>query len=116
LRAHTGLVKRRGGTPDSALLVTAARSSRGRIIDERQRKYLLTMSLRSLSFVVAVVLYLVHLKWVAAGVLGLSLLAPIFAVVAANNHIRPNEGSADFYANEADPNQTRIEPGRTIDL
>jgi hypothetical protein len=97
------------------VLVTGARSSRGRMIDERQRKYLVTMSIRSVAFVVAVVLYLVHLKWAAAGVLGLSLIAPVFAVVAANDHVRPNEGSADFYATGEEPDQPRIEPGSTID-
>jgi hypothetical protein len=97
------------------VLVTGARSSRRQLIDDRQRKYLVTMSVRSLSFVLAVVLYLLHLKWAAAGVLGLSLLAPIFAVVAANNHVRPNEGSADFYAGGSDA-QPQLEPDRTIDL
>ena len=46
----------------------------------------------------------------------LPTLAPIFAVVAANNHVRPNEGSADFYAADPDDTPRPIEPGRTIDL
>ena len=98
------------------MLVTGARTSRRNVIDQRQRKYVLTMSLRSLAFVVAVVLYLVHLKWAAAGVLGLSVLAPIFAVVAANDHVRPAEVNAEVYTAEGEPDQPRIDPTRTIDL
>lgn len=81
-----------------AVLVTAARSSRRRLIEDRQRRYLVTMSLRSLSFVAAIVVYGLGQPWAAAGILVISLVAPLVAVVAANNHARPDEGSAEFYA------------------
>lgn len=93
------------------MVVTGASSSRPRLIDDRQRKYLIAMSLRSLSFLVAVALYLIGLKWEAAGVLGISLLTPIIAVVAANSHAPPREGTAQFYATEPDPTQPRIDYG-----
>lgn len=97
------------------MLVTGARSSRQQAIDERQRRYIITMSLRSLAFVVAVAFYVLHLPWIALGVLGLSLLAPIFAVIAANDHVRPDEGSAEPFL--AGPDTVPgLRPGRTIDL
>lgn len=115
-------VKRRrssASTPE-AVVVSGARRSRHDDIAHRQRKYLLTMSVRTAAFVAAVALFVAGLRWVAAAVLALSLLAPIAGVIIANNHVRSPEGRPELYRPEDDDPNPAIESdpkqGQTIDL
>ena len=65
------------------LVTTAGRSPREEQ-RERERRYLVTMALRVVCFVLAIVLFGVGLRWVAAFAVAGSLILPWVAVVAAN--------------------------------
>lgn len=65
------------------LVTTAGKSPRDEQRD-RARRYLITMGVRTLMFVLAVVLYALHLKWEAGVTAAASLVLPWVAVVAAN--------------------------------
>jgi len=78
--------------------------SRQEDIRVRQRKYLQ-----------AVVLFLVGLRWVAIGLLAISLLAPMVGVIIANNHARSPEGHPEAYRPEHDEAVPAIDRGPTID-
>jgi hypothetical protein len=71
----------RGEQP--VLVTTAARSRRDEQ-RERERRYLITMAFRTLAFVLAIVLFGVHLYWAAGIAIGGSLVLPWVAVVMAN--------------------------------
>ena len=66
------------------MLVTTAAKSPRQEQRERERRYLITMGLRVLCFVAAIVLFGVGLQWVAAFAVAGSLVLPWVAVVAAN--------------------------------
>lgn len=74
----------------AAVVVTDAQPSRSAAVDRRRRRYLLTMGVRTVVFLLAVFLFRGWLRLVAAG---LSLVLPYVAVVAANagsrTHDRP---------------------------
>ena len=69
---------------EEPFLVTTAGKSPREEQRERTRRYLVTMGIRTLCFVLAVVLYAVHLHWAAAVTAAASLILPWVAVVAAN--------------------------------
>lgn len=69
---------------EEPFLVTTAGKSPREEQRERTRRYLVTMGIRTLCFVLAVVLYAVHLRWAAAITAAASLILPWVAVVAAN--------------------------------
>ena len=70
--------------PEEPFLVTTAGKSPRDEQRQRTRRYLLTMGLRTIIFIAAIVLYTLHLH-VAAVVTGAaSLILPWIAVVAAN--------------------------------
>jgi hypothetical protein len=83
--------------PDPVLVTTATKSPRQEL-RERERRYLVTMGLRVLCFILAIVLFGVGLRWVAAFAVAGSLVLPWVAVVAANaGPRRPVERPALFH-------------------
>jgi hypothetical protein len=71
-------------------VVTQARRSLTDDVAYRQRRYLLMMGIRTVCFVIAVVLFINHLGWLTAiPALG-AIFIPYFAVVFANGGREPN--------------------------
>ena len=78
-----------GRTP-SVHVVTQARRSLTDDINYRQRRYLLMMGIRTVCFVIAVVLFMNHFGWLTAiPALG-AIFIPYFAVVFANGGREPD--------------------------
>jgi hypothetical protein len=71
-------------------LVTQARRSKSADIAYRQRRYLLMMAIRAVCFVIAVVLFVNHLGWLAAIPAVGAIFIPYFAVVFANGGREPD--------------------------
>ena len=65
------------------LVTTAGRSPREEQRD-RERRYLITMAVRVVCFIMAIVLFGLGLRWIAAFAVAASLILPWVAVVAAN--------------------------------
>jgi hypothetical protein len=68
----------------SAHLVTEAHRSKSEDISHRERRYLITMAIRVVCFVVAVVLFTQGLGWLVAIPIVGAIAIPYFAVVFAN--------------------------------
>ena len=78
------------GRQPSVHVVTQARRSLTDDINYRQRRYLLMMGIRTVCFVIAVVLFMNHLSWLTAiPALG-AIFIPYFAVVFANGGREPD--------------------------
>ena len=75
---------------ESVHLVTQARPSLSDDISYRQRRYLLMMGIRSVCFVIAVILFINHLGWLTAIPAVGAIFSPYFAVVFANGGREPN--------------------------
>ena len=89
---------------DQPLLVTSAPQNPQDEIRIRQRRYLVTMGVRVVCFVLAIVLAAAHLVWAAGIAVGASLILPWVAVIAANaGPTRPDE-TALLY----DPNRREL--------
>jgi hypothetical protein len=101
-----------------AHLVTEAQPSKSADIAYRQRRYLIMMGIRAVCFVVAVVLYVNHVKWWLIGILVVgAIFIPYFAVIFANAGREPtsNRGFRPYEPNlpqrhagpagQADPRQ-----------
>jgi hypothetical protein len=71
-------------------MVTQARRSLSDDISFRQRRYLQMMTIRAVCFVIAVVMFVNHLGWLAAIPAFGAILIPYFAVVIANGGREPN--------------------------
>jgi Flp pilus assembly protein TadB len=69
---------------DEAVRITTAASSRAADIAARQKRYLLSMTLRSLCFVGAIVAALTHVAWLWPILIAGALILPYIAVVMAN--------------------------------
>lgn len=69
---------------DGPVLVTTAGKSPREELRDRQRRYLITMGIRVICFILAIVLFGVGLRWVAAFAVAASLILPWVAVIAAN--------------------------------
>jgi hypothetical protein len=78
---------------DEPILVTTAGKSPREEQRERTRRYLITMGVRVVCFVLAIVLVGLHLRWAAAVAVAASLILPWIAVVAAN--AGPTRGSVE---------------------
>jgi len=78
-----------GRTP-SVHVVTQARRSLSDDIAYRQRRYLLMMGIRTVCFVIAVVLFLNHFGWLTAIPAVGAIFIPYFAVVFANGGREPD--------------------------
>ena len=74
----------------SVHVVTQARRSLSDDIAYRQRRYLLMMGIRTLCFVIAVVLFLNHFGWLTAIPAVAAIFIPYFAVVFANGGREPD--------------------------
>ena len=72
------------GRQPSVHVVTQARRSLSDDIAYRQRRYLLMMGIRTVCFVIAVVLFMNHLGWLTAIPAFGAIFIPYFAVVFAN--------------------------------
>ena len=78
------------GRSPSVHVVTQAHRSLSDDIAYRQRRYLLMMGIRTVCFVIAVVLFMNHLGWLTAiPALG-AIFIPYFAVVFANGGREPD--------------------------
>lgn len=64
--------------------ITAAPVTLAEDVADRQRRYLLSMAVRTICFVGAVVCYTNGLHWVAWALIAASFLLPFIAVVIAN--------------------------------
>ncbi|MHB1594514.1 MAG: DUF3099 domain-containing protein [Streptosporangiaceae bacterium] len=89
---------------DQAHLVTEARQSRSAEINQRERRYLVMMGIRVLCFVIAILMFVNHLGWIAMIPAAGAIVLPYFAVVVAN--ARQVSSSGGFR-----PYQPRL-PGR----
>ncbi|WP_344734747.1 DUF3099 domain-containing protein [Nocardioides fonticola] len=69
---------------DDVVRITTVGTSRAQDIATRQRRYLLSMSLRSLCFVGAVIAGLAGIGWLWPILIAGALILPYFAVVLAN--------------------------------
>jgi Protein of unknown function (DUF3099) len=85
----------------SVHLVTRARRSRTDDIAYRQRRYLLMMGIRSVCFVIAVILFINHLGWLTAIPAVGAIFIPYFAVVFANGGREPDNtrGFMEYHPN-----------------
>ena len=82
-------------------MVTQARRSLSDDIAYRQRRYLLMMGIRSVCFVIAVVLFINHFGWLTAIPAVGAILIPYFAVVFANGGREPDNtrGFMEYHPN-----------------
>ena len=89
------------GRRESVHLVTQARRSHTDDIAYRQRRYLLMMGIRSVCFVIAVVLFINHFGWLTAIPAVGAIFIPYFAVVFANGGREPNNlrGFMEYHPN-----------------
>ena len=81
--------------------VTQAHRSLSDDIAYRQRRYLLMMGIRSVCFVIAVVLFVTHLGWLVAIPAVGAIFIPYFAVVFANGGREPDNtrGFMEYHPN-----------------
>ena len=86
-------------TRDPLLVTTAGKSAREER-RERERRYLVTMGLRVLCFIAAIVLFAAGLRWEGAIAAAGSLVLPWIAVVAANAGPRRTPGQPVLYRPE----------------
>ena len=89
------------GRRASVHVVTQAHRSLSDDIAYRQRRYLLMMGIRSVCFVIAVVLFINHFGWLTAIPAVGAILIPYFAVVFANGGREPNNtrGFMEYHPN-----------------
>src|ERR1700747_985806 len=78
------------GRQSSVHVVTQARRSLSDDIAYRQRRYLLMMGIRTVFFVIAVVVFLKHFGWLTAIPAIGAIFIPYFAVVFANGGREPD--------------------------
>ena len=69
---------------DEAVRITTAATNRNVDIAARQKRYLISMTLRSLCFVGAIVAALAHVAWLWPILIAGALILPYVAVVMAN--------------------------------
>lgn len=91
--------------PEPVRITTAARSH-GEDIAARQRRYLISMGIRTVCFVLAVV-FIGH--WYMWAFLAASFFLPTIAVVVANSHAAPDPGGPEYFV--PDPTVRAIERG-----
>jgi hypothetical protein len=77
---------------DEPIRITTAATSRADDIAVRQRRYLLSMSIRSACFVGAVVAFIAGLGWLWPVLIAGALVLPYVAVVLANNNTSKSDG------------------------
>ena len=77
---------------DEAIRITTASSSRDLDIAVRQKRYLFSMTLRSLCFVGAIIAALAHVGWLWPILIAGALILPYIAVVMANATSSKSDG------------------------
>lgn len=77
---------------DEPIRITTAASSRAADIAARQRRYLLSMSIRSACFIGAVVAGIAGIEWLWPWLIAGALILPYVAVVMANNSATKSDG------------------------
>ena len=77
---------------DEAVRITTAASSRNADIAARQKRYLFSMTLRSLCFVGAIIAALAGVSWLWPILIAGALVLPYIAVVMANAAMTKNDG------------------------
>ncbi len=77
---------------DGAIRITTAASDRNADIAARQKRYLISMSLRSLCFVGAIIAALAGVGWLWPILIAGALVLPYIAVVMANAAAPRNDG------------------------
>ena len=82
-------------------MVTQARRSLSDDVAYRQRRYLVMMSIRTVCFGIAVVLFVNHFGWLAAIPAVGAIVIPYFAVVFANGGREPDNtrGFMEYHPN-----------------
>jgi hypothetical protein len=91
--AHAGAVTR----ADEPVLVTTAPQSPREEQRARTRRYLLTMGIRVVCFVLAIVLVALDLRWEAGIAVAASLILPWVAVITANGGPRRRTEHPSLY-------------------
>ena len=72
-------------SPDQPILVTTARRSPREERRQRERRYLITMGVRVVCFILAIVLFGIGIHWAVGIAIAASLVLPWIAVVMANS-------------------------------
>jgi hypothetical protein len=84
---------RRKHRDDPVVEITNAPTSPRDELAGRERRYIISMSIRTLCFIGAVVSFGVHLAWLGAILMIASLILPMLAVVVANSMVPRIEGN-----------------------
>ena len=98
---------------DDVVRITTAAGNRADDIRLRQKRYLLSMSLRTLCFVGAIAASLGGVDWLWPILIAGALVLPYIAVVAANAASNLSDG---FQLREAEFNQRELEGGQRREL
>ena len=77
---------------EEAVRITTAASSRADDIAARQKRYIVSMSIRSACFIGAVLAGMAGLNWLWPFLIGAALILPYVAVVMANNSSSRSDG------------------------
>ncbi|MCW2845359.1 MAG: hypothetical protein JWN22_3275 [Nocardioides sp.] len=77
---------------EDAVRITTAASSRDADINARQKRYLLSMSIRSICFIGAVSTAIAGITWLWPWLIAAALILPYVAVVMANNSSTKSDG------------------------
>jgi hypothetical protein len=85
------MARERRSEPE-AVRITSAAAARSEDIARRQKKYLISMSLRSVCFVGAIAAALLHIGWLWPILIAGALILPYVAVVMANASTMRTEG------------------------
>ncbi|GAB3788446.1 DUF3099 domain-containing protein [Nocardioides ungokensis] len=80
------------GHRNEPIRITTAASSRAEDIAARQKRYLLSMGIRSACFVGAVVAGIAGVDWLWPWLIAAALILPYVAVVMANNSASKSDG------------------------
>ncbi len=93
---------------DDAVRITTAAASANDDLRARQRRYLLSMSLRTICFVGAIVAALNGIDWLWPFLIGAAIVLPYLAVVMANAAASRKDG---FELRDGDLSTPRLESG-----
>ena len=96
-----------------AVRITSAAASRNEDIAARQKRYLLSMSLRTLCFVGAIIASMAGIGWLWPILIAGALVLPYIAVVMANAAANLSDG---FQLREADFSRRELESGQRREL
>ncbi|MEP6462523.1 MAG: DUF3099 domain-containing protein [Frankiaceae bacterium] len=103
----------RGRRDDDVYVVTNAGRSRREEIDDRQKKYLIKMAIRTLCLIGAIILYALHVPFVFILVLIIaSTVLPWMSVVVANAGPGPERARRQPEVYSPDPARA-LRPGRS---